>query len=211
MEQQYQRLAYYLRRLGGPELLAQLYLEAGLLFLEGTASGLLSSSYAGLSSLRTPIQSRSTSNSEYPYPSNSAEAWKRDQDHARRFFDRARQLRPGLDVPLLPSSSDPSSDHGSNAATPPSAESGSEHQLQMPMIDLTVSQEKGDSQLRRRRKKEGRSVPPSSVSAVEERKVGEEEEDNTWYLYLPGLVGAGTALLVVGFLSFSSWRKGQGS
>ena len=75
-----------------------------------------------------------------------------------------------------------------------------------------------EGQLRRRRKKEnyhgGGSTggPPSSASAVgeKERAVG-EEEDNTWYLYLPGLVGAGTALLVVGFLSFSSWRKGQGS
>ena len=48
-------------------------------------------------------------------------------------------------------------------------------------------------------------------SIVEERVRAGDEDDNTWYLYLPGLVGAGTALLVVGFLSFSSWRKGQGS
>ncbi|KAI0090172.1 hypothetical protein BDY19DRAFT_938835 [Irpex rosettiformis] len=205
-------LAYYLQRLGGRDPLAQLYLEAGLLFLDGSASGLLASSYAGLSSLRTPTQPHGA-------PGNPTEAWRRDQEIARRFFDRARQLRPELDVPLLPSSSDPGSEQGSNtSATPPSAGSGPEHQLQIPTIDLSASQLHGlpESPLRKRRrarKEEQRySGPPSSASAVEakEHSMG-EEEDNTWYLYLPGLVGAGTALLVVGFLSFSSWRKGQSS
>ncbi|KAI0806021.1 hypothetical protein BC629DRAFT_1590447 [Irpex lacteus] len=204
------RLVYYLRRLGGPDALAQLYVEAGLLFLEGSASSLLASSYAGLSSLRTPTQPHGA-------PGNTTEAWRRDQDIARRFFDRARQLRPELDVPLLPSSSEPTSEPDSNA-TPPSAGTGPEHQLQIPTIDLSASQlhDLQESPLRKRRrgrKEEQRySGPPSSASAVEEKeRAVAEDEDNTWYLYLPGLVGAGTALLVVGFLSFSSWRKGQGS
>ena len=211
-EQPPSRLACYLQRLGGHEALAQLYLEAGLLFLEGSASGLLTSSYAGLSSLRTPTQSHGT-------PGSATEAWRRDQDIARRFFDRARQLYPELDVPLLPSSSDPSSEQGSNTnATPPSAGSGPEHQLQIPTIDLSASQLHGlpESPLRKRRrgkKEEQRySGPPSSASAVEEKeRTVAGDEDNTWYLYLPGLVGAGTALLVVGFLSLSTWRKGQSS
>ncbi|KAI0701205.1 hypothetical protein BC835DRAFT_268931 [Cytidiella melzeri] len=208
IEQQSLRLTYYLQRLGGREALAQLYLEAGLLFLEGSAAGLLSSSYAGLSSLRTPTQLREVSSAAHAPSTNAAETWRRDQDVARRFFDRARQLRPELDVPLLPSSA-PGSEHGSNATPPSAGVGGPEYQLQMPAIDLSASQELLDSQVRRRRKKENHSVPPSSVSAVEDRTVA--DEDNTWYLYLPGLVGAGTALLVVGFLSFTSWRKGQGS
>lgn len=207
------KASYYLQRLGGPEKLAQVYLEAGLLFLEGTASGLLSSSYAGLSSLRTPTQSQSRpSNYDHPSPggagSSGSDAWRRDHEYARRYFDRARQLCPELDVPLLPHS-ESSSDHEANA-TPPSRDSGAEPQLQMPTIDLTSSQELPSSQPRRRRKKETFSGTASATSAVEERTIP-DDEDNTWYLYLPGLVGAGTALLIVGFLSFSSWRKGQGS
>ena len=46
---------YYLARLGGAPGLAQLFLAAGLLHLEGTAASLLASSYAGLSSLRSPF------------------------------------------------------------------------------------------------------------------------------------------------------------
>ncbi|KAI0346122.1 hypothetical protein BDW22DRAFT_1352117 [Trametopsis cervina] len=192
------RTTYYLTRLGGAPALAQLYLEAGLLFLEGTASSLLSSSYAGLSSLRTPTQPQTHIHA------NAADAWRRDQDYARRFFDRARRLRPELDVPLL----------ASRTATPPTPE----HELQMPTIDVSkpasADMSENHNMRRRRRREEAedlvRTGPPSSVSAVEER-ASADDEDNTWYLYLPGIVGAGTALLVVGFLSFSSWRKGQGS
>lgn len=207
------RSAYYLQRVGGPEALAQVYLEVGLLFLEGSASGLLSSSYAGLSSLRTLTQSQSRhSNHDYSSSggagSSANDAWRRDQDYAKRYFNRARQLYPDLDVPLLPQS-DPSSDH-ERSATPSSHNSGSEPQFRMPTIDVSASQELPESQPRRRRKKENFSATASTASAVEERTVA-PDDDNTWYLYLPGLVGAGTALLIVGFLSFSSWRKGQGS
>ncbi|KAI5999453.1 hypothetical protein EDC04DRAFT_2792695 [Pisolithus marmoratus] len=42
---------------------------------------------------------------------------------------------------------------------------------------------------------------------------GKDDIDNAWYLCVPSLVGAGTALLVIGIigtLSFSSWRQNQG-
>ena len=85
-----------------------------------------------------------------------------------------------------------------------------ENKLQMPTIDVLSTEKMEDSQVRRRRRREAASGAASSASVVEERPPA-IEEDNTWYLYLPGLVGAGTALLVVGLLSFSSWRKGQAS
>ena len=82
----------------------------------------------------------------------------------------------------------------------------------MPTVEIVSSDEDADHELRRRRAKadDASDANASSTSLVEKRTVP-DEDDNTWYLYLPGLVGAGTALLVVGFLSFSSWRKGQGS
>jgi hypothetical protein len=62
--------------------------------------------------------------------------------------------------------------------------------------------------MRRRRKKE-------ELIILRDRDIkGQNSIDNAWYLYLPGLVGAGTALLVVGVvgaLSFSTWRRNQGS
>jgi len=54
----------------------------------------------------------------------------------------------------------------------------------------------------------------------EESLLGKNKSDlddieGAWYLYVPGIIGAGTALLVVGIvgvLSFSSWsRRNQGS
>jgi hypothetical protein len=39
---------------------------------------------------------------------------------------------------------------------------------------------------------------------------GYEDVDSPWYLIIPGLVGAGTALLVVTAIGLSSWRRSQG-
>ena len=203
--------SYYLYHLGGPSSLAQLYVETGLLYLEGTASGLLSSSYSGLSSLRTSVQYP-------PHPSSDTlhgtEAWKRDRDCARRHFERARTLDPSLDVPLLPSPSDTengSEPEGSRGDRRSRTDSG-KGKLKTPTVEIVSSDEDADHELRRRRAKadDASDANASSTSLVEKRTVP-DDDDNTWYLYLPGLVGAGTALLVVGFLSFSSWRKGQGS
>ena len=62
--------------------------------------------------------------------------------------------------------------------------------------------------VRRRRKKEEEVV-------VEKTRTDLDDYDNAWYLYIPGIIGAGTALLVVGIvgaLSFSNWsRRNQGS
>ncbi|KIO09276.1 hypothetical protein M404DRAFT_132603, partial [Pisolithus tinctorius Marx 270] len=85
-------LSYYVQCIGGAAGLGQLYLEAGLLHLEGAASVVLSASYATLSSIRVP---------PHPQPENGAEAWKRDRDAAGRYFDRARAMNPDLDIPVI--------------------------------------------------------------------------------------------------------------
>lgn len=183
---------YYLQCIGGPTGLAQLYLEAGLLHLEGAALSLLSTSYSSLSSIRMPALSQ---------PAESTEAYRRDREAASKYFERARVLQPSLDIPSLDSD-------------------GSED-LEMPSIELTTSSDpesaySGESchcrdpepqPVRRRRKKEEMALFDSQEAKI-------EELDNSWYLYIPGLVGAGTALLVVGVvgaLSLSTWRRNQGN
>ncbi|KAJ6494776.1 hypothetical protein C8R47DRAFT_1117160 [Mycena vitilis] len=174
--------SYYIHCLGGPSGLAQLYLEAGMLHLEGAAASLLTSSSTSLSSLRVPVTVPSTG--------GGTEAWQRDREAAGKYFERARLLHPSLDIPVLP---------------PPISRNPSE-QLEMPSIELHSSPE---PPRRRRKMKE-----ESTLFDNREAKL-DDLEDNTWYLYVPGLVGAGTALLVVGVisaLSFSTWsRRNQGS
>jgi hypothetical protein len=176
---------YYLQRIGGPAGLAQLYLEVGLLYLEGAAKPLLSSSYSTLSSIRMPPQ--------LPTGEGGNDAWKRDREAASRYFDRARTLQPSLDVPVIPLENT--------------------QELEMPSMEMhpsaPASVYSGDSLpdtgLRRRRKKE-------EMTLLDEAKA--DSMDDSWYLYVPGLIGAGTALLVVGVvgaLSFSTWRRNQGS
>jgi len=191
-------LAYYLQCIGGPPGLAQLFLEAGLLHLEGAASVLLSASYSTLSSIRVPPP---------PQPGEGgAEAWKRDREMASRYFDRARALHPELDVPVIPDG-----DSGQDA-----------HELEMPSIEIhssapesvyssedVIYSEQQEKTIRRRRLQKNKE----EMVFLDEVK-GREDVDSAWYVYLPGLVGAGTALLVVGVigaLSFSTWRRNQGS
>lgn len=188
-------LAYYLQCIGGKRGLARLYLEAGLLHLEGAASTLLSASYSSLSSIRMPLHAQ--------VGAGGTEAWKRDREAAGRYFERARTLEPSLEIPSLPIS-----DFRHDV-----------EELEMPSIELGVSSPGSNRSgaslytdpdtpvVRRRRKKE-------EITLFDNR-VAEDEMDNTWYLYIPGLVGAGTALLVVGIvgaLSLSNWsRRNQGS
>lgn len=190
--------AYYLQCLGGSKGLAQLYLEAGLLHLEGAASTLLASSYSSLASIRMPLQSQ--------VGEGGTAAWKRDREAAGKYFERAQLLQPNLDIPSLPLETG-------------TLRGGDNEELEMPSMDLGLSAPasnySGDSpqtdpetpMVRRRRKKE-------ELALVDNRREL-EELDNTWYFYIPGLVGAGTALLVVGIvgaLSFSNWsRRNQGS
>lgn len=185
---------YYFRSVGGARGLAQLYLEAGLLHLEGAASTLLAASYSSLSSIRIPLHAQ--------IGEGGTEAWRRDREAAGRFFERARALHPALDIPALP------------------VEGALE--LEMPSMHLPTatpeserSKESGemDSEpevpaVRRRRRKDEQVVEKAGTDV-------DDEYDNAWYLYIPGIIGAGTALLVVGIvgaLSFSNWsRRNQGS
>jgi thiamine pyrophosphokinase len=188
-------VAYYLQGIGGPDGLARLYLEAGLLHLDGAASSLLSPSHSTLSSIRMPA---------HPQPGQSgAETWRRDREAAIRYFERARVLQPNLDVPLLTS-------EGDDPLRAADAE-----ELEMPSIELYTSSAESvhsesycdDPSVRRRRKKEEQTL-------FDNRRPGVGDIDNAWYVYIPGLVGAGTALLVVGVigaLSLSTWRRNQGS
>ncbi|KIK63141.1 hypothetical protein GYMLUDRAFT_41463 [Collybiopsis luxurians FD-317 M1] len=191
--------AFYFQGIGGRSGLARLYVEAGMLFLEGSASGLVSSSHSSLASIRMPLQ---------PYGSimggGGTEAWRRDRVAASRFFDRAREL--GLDIPVLPLSG------------PSSAEELTlEIEMQMPSIDLdgahrTDSLTGARAGTRRRKQKEdfAREHEENSQSAL----VGKTSGDDGWYMLIPGLVGAGTALVVVGvvgILSLSWSRRNQGS
>ncbi|KAF9476690.1 hypothetical protein BDN70DRAFT_882072 [Pholiota conissans] len=187
-------LKYYYTSVGGPRGLAQLYLEAGLLHLEGAASTLLAASYSSLSSIRIPLHAQ--------IGEGGTEAWRRDREAAAKFFDRARELYPTLDIPALP------------------VEGAIE--LEMPSMHLPTSSPESEQSkesyepdseheapiIRRRRKKEEETV-------VEKTRTDLDDYDNAWYLYIPGIIGAGTALLVVGIvgaLSFSTWsRRNQGS
>ncbi|KAH9838418.1 uncharacterized protein C8Q71DRAFT_751049 [Rhodofomes roseus] len=219
-------LAYYLGRIGGTSGLADLFLSAGILHLEGAAAPLLSSAYAGLSSLRTPLVVSGSTGHGHGFAASSAspggtEGWRRDRECARRYFERARALVPSLDVPLLPpeSDSDVGSGVGSGAENgdrrstgtrsgPASSSSGRHSEKVHTEVH---SADPPQAQPRRRRKRETSGDLSSSI--IENYRSSDTDagdEDRTWYLYVPGLVGAGAALLVVGFLSLSSWRKSQG-
>jgi len=187
--------AYYVQSLGGPPGIAQLYLEAGLLHLEGAASMLLTSSYSPLSSIRLPSQSQYFPPSE----GGSTAAWKRDREAARQYFDRARLLCPTLEVPALPAEDEGSADD----------DEATELGLRMPSVDLNAPSEANQP---RRRHTQREGSQNKQVVEAPQRSRGTEDLDGAWYLYVPGLVGAGTALLVVGVigaLSLSTWRKNQ--
>jgi len=192
------RTPYYIHSLGGSPGLAQLYLEAGLLHLEGAASMLLTSSYSPLSSIRLPSQSQYLSDAP---EGGSTAAWKRDREAARRYFKSAHVLCPTLEVPVLPVEDEESLDDDDDEAT--------ELGLRMPSVDLRAPSSE-DNQPRRRHTQEA----PLSKDVVDipQRARRTDDLDGAWYVYVPGLVGAGTALLVVGVigaLSFSSWRRNQ--
>lgn len=191
-------LSYYLRCIGGRRGAAQLYLEAGLLHLEGAATTLLSASYSSLSSIRMPLQSQ--------IGEGGTEAWKRDREAAARYFERARVLQPDLDIPSLPLE-------------------GAAVELEIPSLDLAATSTPESYQsdpeslsggtdydvptIRRRR------VKKPDMEVVNASKSDLEDMDDQWFYYIPSLVGAGTAILVlgvVGVLSFSNWsRRSQSS
>jgi thiamine pyrophosphokinase len=138
---------------------------------------------------------------------SGTEAWKRDREAASKYFDRARSLQPELDIPALPQEGD--------------MRGGVE--LEMPSLDLGVSAPESvaskeslytdtEPPLVRRRKK---AKEEQMGASVVKKHQDVNDVDGAWYYYIPGLVGAGTALVVVGVigaLSFSTWsRRNQGS
>jgi hypothetical protein len=183
---------YYLKCVGGSRGLAQLYLEAGLLHLEGAASTLLASSYSSLSSIRMPLHSQ--------IGEGGAEAWRRDREAATHFFEQVRVLQPNLDIPALPAEGEIELEMPSMHLAPSAPDS-----IQSKESVYTDSEPEGPVTRRRRKKAE---------QTLLDKTAGLDME-NAWYLYIPGIIGAGTALLVVGIvgaLSFSTWsRRNQGS
>jgi thiamine pyrophosphokinase len=187
--------AYYAESVGGARGLAQLYLEAGLLHLEGAASTLLAASYSSLSSIRIPLHGQ--------IGEGGAAAWRRDREAAAKFFDSARALYPGLDIPALPS-------EGELELEMPAMNLGHSASDTEPSKEEFLTDSEPDATLRRRRK-----ALEKEQALLDKGKAGLDEMEGPWYLYVPGIVGAGTALLVVGIvgaLSFSTWsRRNQGS
>ncbi|KAJ4476226.1 hypothetical protein J3R30DRAFT_416285 [Lentinula aciculospora] len=183
--------SYYIQRIGGRTGLAQLYIEAGMLYLEGTASGLVSSSHSSLASIRMPLPPHGSATIGHSV--DGSDAWRRDRVAAARLFERARILQPGLETPALPLS-------GSGSAEELAFEL--EMQMQMPSIELDYAH---------------RTDPSSEIHLRNRRRQGKEQDnfvqaqgggrslvgkaahdvDNTWYMLLPGLVGAGTALVML--------------
>ena len=193
--------------IGGGAGLARLYVEAGSLYLEGTASILLSSTYSALSSIRS---STSTVQGE-----GGIAGWRRDRDFARRYFERAKTLDPELEVPVVPPEI--------------GDELGSGTELLMPSIEIkntggTKGTPAGGSTTGKTRRRTGTVMGTGKGREMEESEVlassmvkesstmptGHGDVDSPWYLIIPGLVGAGTALLVVTAIGLSSWRRSQG-
>lgn len=169
---------YYMGCIGGEQGLAQLYLEAGMLHMEGVASAASLFANSGLDSVRL-AESHSTSRHA------SSWDWNRDQEAARLFFERAHSLDPSIQLPTLP-------------VAPTS-------HLKMPELDIADP----DGSLA---SLEPSPPPKDQVPVLRRRHKNElfylkEDADDSWYLYVPGLIGAGTAILVVCALGLTSWRR----
>lgn len=196
---------YHHHCIGGGTGLARLYVEAGSLYLEGAADLLLSSTYSALSSIRS---STSTVQAD-----GGIARWRRDRDSARKYFERARTLDPDLEVPVVPPEI--------------GEEPGSETELLMPSIEIkttvgtrgtprggsTTGRTRGRTGTMRGKRSEMEESEVLASSLVKESSTmssAYEDVDSPWYLIIPGLVGAGTALLVVTAIGLSSWRRSQG-
>jgi hypothetical protein len=198
--------AYHYYCVGGGAGLARLYVEAGSLYLEGAASILLSSTYSTLSSIRS---STSTVQAD-----GGIAGWRRDRDFARKYFEMAKNFDPDLDVPVVPPEI--------------GEEPGSGTELLMPSMEIKTTvgkkgtSEGGSTTSRTRRTGtvkgwgkrgevgESEILAPSIVKESSTMSTGYDDVDSPWYLIIPGLVGAGTALLVVTAIGLSSWRRSQG-
>ncbi|KAG6865719.1 hypothetical protein C0991_012365 [Blastosporella zonata] len=174
--------AYYLQSLGGKRGLAQLYVDAGLLHLEGGAGTLLSASYSSLASLRVPPHAQ--------VDESGTEAWMRDRSVAADYFECARLLDASLEIPALP-------------IVEPRYHA---EELEMPSMDTSASEPGSRSEgslytdaemLRRRRKKEEMSLFGNPV-------VAEDDVDNTWYEMPPTGKSKGKGVSFSSFLDLKA-------
>lgn len=228
---------YYVKCLGGNTGLAQLFLEAGLAHLEGIASKLISSNYSPLNSIRhnESISQSSRAESSTQLWKRDRACARTYFERARRLAPSLDSKIPYLpeetDVRLVDRPNPVSRNRGRPRRSPlrvgttSSSDADAEGdgverskvEFQMPSIyveqggrtlrpgDASLAGIKGDSTVRVRRRRQ-----QASEALLEKPPSDTEDDESTWYLYLPSLVGAGTALLVVsvvGALSFHSWRK----
>ncbi|KAI6042923.1 hypothetical protein EDC04DRAFT_3088289 [Pisolithus marmoratus] len=163
--------------------------EAGLLHPEGATSVVLSASYATLSLIRVLPQ---------PLPENGAEVWQRDRDAASCYFDRARAMNSDLDFPAITDER--------------SGQTRSVDEFEMPSLNIAHRHSASESaysgegsmyseqeRVIRRRRQGQTKDELIFIDDVE----GKDDIDNAWYL----ITGVG----VIDTLSFSSWRRNQGS
>ncbi|KAI6039971.1 hypothetical protein EDC04DRAFT_3089952 [Pisolithus marmoratus] len=139
---------------------------------EGAASVMPSASYETLSSIHVPAQ---------PQPENGAEAWQRDRDAASCYFDRARAMNSDLDIPVITDER--------------SGQTRSVHELETTLLDISHHHSASASAY----SDEGQERAKDELIFIDDVK-GKDNMDNAWYLYVPSLVGAGTALLVIGVI-----------
>jgi hypothetical protein len=187
--------SYFVDRLGGVPGQAQLYLEAGLLHLEGAASLLLSSSSTALSSLRSSEPYHALASRE-----SGTEGWRRDRETARRYFERAKILDPTIDVPVLPSEGDESTSEKGRRSIEVRSTAPSTSGVSRASSQKDTQEKDAVAAKPKRRRKEKDGLEDSLLDHV---------DSDLWYLYLPGVVGAVIAVGIVGALSLTSWRKSQ--
>jgi hypothetical protein len=191
--------AYYVHMLGGQPALAQLYLEVGLLHLDGLAASLQSSSPAALSHSALGMPASGAGSALLQFDSAAGRA---ARANARKYFDCARQLSPALDVPRIP-------DEGAGDA-----------ELLMPSVDSDSATESEDETVlqprqRRRTGTVGKEAqPPAKLEPEPPRAVVRREPPEQGWLQhaAPAVLSAGTALVAVavfGVLSFAAMRKAR--
>lgn len=171
----------YLRRIGGNPGLAVLYRQAGNIYMQGLGAS-LSGSTSTLSNSPFSLGLNNIDDGQTGAGSSSMP----DIETAQRYFRRARVLDPTLEVPDVQTGRDrddvklvmPVMDIGRSAAT---------------VKDEALSGSGSTAAEKRRHRGEG----PRSLA----------EQDEWSYLYLPGLVGAGVAIGIVGIMSASWWRS----
>ncbi|KAG8886391.1 hypothetical protein FRB97_004926 [Tulasnella sp. 331] len=169
----------YLRRIGGNIGLARLYHAVGIIYLQGLGTS-LSGSTSTLSNGPSSLGLHDIGGQ------GNNSVLTSDVDTAQRYFRRARVLDPSVEIP--------------EARVEKLRD---ELRMVMPVLDVgqsatTVKESGGLSGSKaqsgdRRRKRNDRYL--------------DDDQDQWSALYLPGLVGAGLAIGIVGIMSASWWRS----